>query len=118
MSSTRARQATFRDVFAVREFRALWASQLLSEVGDRLTLVALTLLIYTRTGSPLLAALTPRDFTVRIIDENVEPIDFDRCARADLVCLTGMIVQRFRMTEILRELRGSAKTSGRPHLHC
>ena len=58
MSSTRARQATFRDVFAVREFRALWASQLLSEVGDRLTLVALTLLIYTRTGSPLLAALT------------------------------------------------------------
>ena len=58
MSSTPARQATFRDVFAVREFRALWASQLLSEVGDRLTLVALTLLIYTRTGSPLLAALT------------------------------------------------------------
>src|SRR5579872_1020424 len=54
---------------------------------------------------PLLAALTPPDFTVRIIDENVEPIDFDRCARADLVCLTGMIVQRFRMTEILRELK-------------
>jgi MFS family permease len=58
VSSTPARQATFRDVFAVREFRALWSSQLLSEVGDRLTLVALTLLIYTRTGSPLLAALT------------------------------------------------------------
>jgi MFS family permease len=50
--------ATFRDVFAVREFRALWASQILSEVGDRLTLVALTLLIYARTGSPLLSALT------------------------------------------------------------
>ncbi len=45
-------------MFAVGEFRALWASQLLSEVGDRLTLVALTLLIYARTGSPLLAALT------------------------------------------------------------
>jgi MFS family permease len=58
VSSTPARQATFRDVFAVREFRALWASQILSEVGDRLTLVALTLLIYARTGSPLLAALT------------------------------------------------------------
>jgi MFS family permease len=58
VSSTRARQATFRDVFAVREFRALWASQILSELGDRLTLVALTLLIYDRTGSPLLAALT------------------------------------------------------------
>ena len=58
MSTTPGRQATFRDVFAVREFRALWASQLLSELGDRLTLVALTLLIYHRTGSPLLAALT------------------------------------------------------------
>ena len=57
MSSAPARQATFRDVFAVREFRALWASQILSEVGDRLTLVALTLLIYAKTGSPLLAAL-------------------------------------------------------------
>jgi MFS family permease len=53
-----AGHATFRDVFAVREFRALWASQILSELGDRLTLVALTLLIYTRTGSPLLSALT------------------------------------------------------------
>jgi MFS family permease len=52
-----ARQATFRDVFTVREFRALWASQILSEGGDRLALVALTLLIYDRTRSPLLAAL-------------------------------------------------------------
>jgi MFS family permease len=52
------RPATFRDVFSVREFRALWGSQILSELGDRLTLVALTLLIYARTGSPLLSALT------------------------------------------------------------
>ncbi|MGP0024467.1 MAG: MFS transporter, partial [Streptosporangiaceae bacterium] len=57
MSRVPARQATFRDVFAVREFRALWASQILSEGGDRLALVALTLLIYDRTRSPLLAAL-------------------------------------------------------------
>jgi MFS family permease len=58
VSTIPEQQATFRDVFAVREFRALWASQLLSELGDRLTLVALTLLIYHRTGSPLLSALT------------------------------------------------------------
>ena len=58
MSTIPGHQATFRDVFAVREFRALWASQLLSELGDRLTLVALTLLIYHQTGSPLLSALT------------------------------------------------------------
>jgi MFS family permease len=44
-------------VFAVREFRALWASQILSVCGDRLALVALTLLIYDRTRSPLLAAV-------------------------------------------------------------
>ncbi len=51
------RQARFRDVFAVGEFRALWASQALSEAGDRLALVALTLLVYDRTGSPLLSAV-------------------------------------------------------------
>jgi len=50
-------RATFRDVFAVREFRFLWASVALSTVGDRLALVALTLLVYDQTASPLLAAL-------------------------------------------------------------
>src|SRR5437660_11163568 len=50
-------RATFRDVFAVREFRALWFSEILSVAGDRLALVALTLLVYNRTGSSLLAAL-------------------------------------------------------------
>jgi MFS family permease len=50
-------RATFRDVFAVREFRALWFSEVLSVAGDRLALVALTLLIYDRTGSALLSAL-------------------------------------------------------------
>ncbi len=50
-------RATFRDVFAVREFRALWFSMVLSVAGDRLALVALTLLVYGRTRSPLLAAV-------------------------------------------------------------
>jgi len=50
------RRATFRDVFAVGEFRALWLSQVLSVAGDRLALVALTLLVYQRTRSPLLTA--------------------------------------------------------------
>ncbi len=55
---------------------------------------------------PLLAALTPREHTVTLIDENIEPIDFERCARADVVGLTGMVVQRRRMKEILSELKG------------
>jgi hypothetical protein len=50
-------RATFRDVFAVREFRALWFSEVLSVAGDRLALVALTLLVFYRTGSPLLTAI-------------------------------------------------------------
>ncbi len=51
-------RATFREVFAVREFRVLWSSVVLSTAGDRLALVALTLLVYDRTKSPLLAAVT------------------------------------------------------------
>jgi radical SAM superfamily enzyme YgiQ (UPF0313 family) len=54
---------------------------------------------------PLLAALTPAGHSVTLIDENVETIDFELCARADTVGLTGMIVQRFRMCEILCELK-------------
>ena len=50
-------RATFRDVFANREFRAVWFSEILSVTGDRLALVALTLLVYHQTKSPLLAAL-------------------------------------------------------------
>ena len=50
-------RATFRDVFAVPEFRALWFSEILSVAGDRLALVAFTLLVYDRTGSPLMTAL-------------------------------------------------------------
>jgi radical SAM superfamily enzyme YgiQ (UPF0313 family) len=54
---------------------------------------------------PLLAALTPAEHTVTLIDENIEPIDWERCRRADIVGVTGMSVQRFRMKEILAELK-------------
>ena len=58
MSSSTARRPSFRDVFAHPEFRTLWASYVLSAAGDRLALVALTLLVYARSRSPLLAAVT------------------------------------------------------------
>ncbi len=54
---------------------------------------------------PLLAALTPDEHTVTLIDENIEPIDWNRCARADIVGVTGLSVQRFRMREILENLK-------------
>lgn len=54
---------------------------------------------------PLLAALTPCHHTLSIIDENIEAINFDMLVNADIVGLTGMSVQRFRMKEILSELK-------------
>ena len=48
-----ARPATFREVFAVREFRPLFGTFLLSTAGDELARVALTVLVYQRTDSAL-----------------------------------------------------------------
>jgi MFS family permease len=45
-------------VFAVGEFRALWLAQILSVAGDQLARVALTLLVFDRTHSAFLAAVT------------------------------------------------------------
>lgn len=51
-------RATFREVFRLAEFRALWLAQVLSVTGDQLARVALTVLVYDRTRSALLAAVT------------------------------------------------------------
>jgi MFS family permease len=45
-------------VFATAEWRAIWLAYLLSVAGDQLAKVALTVLVYERTGSPLWTALT------------------------------------------------------------
>ena len=54
---------------------------------------------------PVLAGLTPSEHEIVLIDENVEPIDFDALEKFDIVGLTGMTVQRDRMSEILVELK-------------
>lgn len=59
-----AARVTFGDVFASSEFRALWAAQVLSVAGDQLARVALTILVFNRTHSALLAAVT---FAVSIV---------------------------------------------------
>jgi len=51
-------KSTFGAVFAIAEFRALWLAQVLSVAGDQLARVALTLLVFDRTHSALLAAVT------------------------------------------------------------
>jgi predicted MFS family arabinose efflux permease len=51
-------QVTFREVFADREYTALWTAQLVSIAGDQFARVALAVLVYNRTGSAALAAVT------------------------------------------------------------
>src|SRR5436189_5635328 len=58
---------------------------------------------------PLLAALTPGEHTVTLIDENIEVIPWDRVARADIVGVTGMSVQSTRMDELVTVLTERVK---------
>ena len=52
------RRVTYGDVFAVREYRALWVAQVLSVAGDQLSRVALSVLVFDQTGSALLTGAT------------------------------------------------------------
>jgi predicted MFS family arabinose efflux permease len=62
--TTVGERATYRKVFAAREFRAIFLAQVTSVTGDQLARVALMVLVYERTRSALLAALT---FAVSIL---------------------------------------------------
>ncbi|MGW6278676.1 MFS transporter [Kribbella sp. NPDC055071] len=48
----------FRAALGVPEFRGVWLGEALSQVGDQLARVALSVLVFDRTGSAALAALT------------------------------------------------------------
>jgi radical SAM superfamily enzyme YgiQ (UPF0313 family) len=54
-------------------------------------------------GLAILGALVPPEFDVEIVDENVEPIDFD--APCDLVALSAMAIQESRLFEIADQFR-------------
>ncbi len=55
-----------------------------------------------------IAALVPSDFTVRICDESISPVDFD--TPADFVGITGKVTQRMRMVELGEAFRRRGKT--------
>jgi MFS family permease len=55
-SAGSAGAARYRDVFAVGEFRGLFAAHLLSLVGDQLVKIAVAVLVFSHTGSVLLSA--------------------------------------------------------------
>jgi MFS family permease len=50
-------RSSYRVVFAIGEFRALWSAQVLSFAGDQFAQVAIAILVYGRTRSPFLTAL-------------------------------------------------------------
>ena len=51
-----SKQSTLLRVLAARDFRLLWSSQVLSELGDWAARVALAVLVFDRTGSKALTA--------------------------------------------------------------
>ncbi|MEQ0565375.1 MFS transporter [Amycolatopsis sp. NEAU-NG30] len=58
MTGPREHAASYRSVLASEQFRRLWLAHLLSVAGDQLARVALTVLVFDRTRSAGLAALT------------------------------------------------------------
>src|SRR5215475_1867422 len=52
-----SRHATYGQVLGVGEFRAIFAANVVAMLGTVVAAVALTVLVYQRTGSPALAAL-------------------------------------------------------------
>jgi radical SAM superfamily enzyme YgiQ (UPF0313 family) len=59
--------------------------------------------IFPNLSMPTLAGLTPGEHEIVLSDENVEEIDWD--LDADIVGVTGYIIHKPRMLEILAELR-------------
>jgi radical SAM superfamily enzyme YgiQ (UPF0313 family) len=65
--------------------------------------------VYPPLGLLTLAALTPPEFEVELCDENAgEEIDY--CIDADIVCITGYIIQMKRVFEIADRFRALGKT--------
>jgi MFS family permease len=54
----RGDRVTYADIFAVREFRALFISRGLSTIGDYLARAALTIAVFVETGSTALMGIT------------------------------------------------------------
>jgi len=127
-----ASQATFAEVFAVGEFRALWLAQILSVSGDQLARVALTLLVFERTQSSLLAAVT---FATSLVPlalggltlsgladrlprrEVMIGCDLGRCALVASMALPGVPVAALIVLLFLSTLISAPFTSARAALY-
>jgi radical SAM superfamily enzyme YgiQ (UPF0313 family) len=70
--------------------------------------------VFPNLSLPTVAGITPRQHEVVLCDENVEPIDFD--SDADIVGITGYVIHKQRMFEIIAEFkrRGKFVVAGGP----
>jgi len=66
---------------------------------------------------PYLAALTPREWNVTLVDEMLEGVDFD--ASADLVAITAWTLNSYRAYDLAAEFRkrGKRVVLGGPHVY-
>jgi hopanoid C-2 methylase len=60
-------------------------------------------------GILLIAALLPREWEIKFVDENVRPVRSDELDWADVVFLSGMHVQRARINELNQRAHRSGK---------
>ncbi len=63
--------------------------------------------VFPNLSLPTVAGLTPPGHELVLLDENVEPIDFD--VDADIVGVTGYVVHKKRILEIVAEFRRRGK---------
>ncbi len=66
---------------------------------------------------PYLAALTPPDWEITLVDEMVQPVDFD--TPADVVAITTWTLNSYRTYDLAREFRkrGRKVILGGPHIY-
>jgi MFS family permease len=131
-TSEQAAKTRFRDVFAVAEFRALWLAQLLSIIGDQFARVALTVLVFDRTRSALLAAVT---FVVSVVPTFIGGVtlawladrhprravmivcDLIRCALVLLMTVPGMPLAAMVILLFVVTLAGAPFNSARAAIY-
>jgi radical SAM superfamily enzyme YgiQ (UPF0313 family) len=75
---------------------SFWSFGFIKEIGGFKT-------VMPPLGLATLAALTPDEYEVFIVDENIEDIDFNM--DADLIVLSSMAIQEERMFEVADEFR-------------
>lgn len=77
-------------------------SKVMRQIGCKAHLPSLSLIT--------VAALLPREWQLRLVDMNVEPLTEPMLAWAEMVMISGMIIQRSNMLALIREAKAWGKT--------